>query len=1445
VREWFEQTLGQPTPAQIAAWPVIATGQHVLVTAPTGSGKTLTAFLWALNGFAAGTVASGRTRVLYVSPLKALNNDIRRNLLEPLAALEARGALPPLRAETRSGDTPQAERQRLLRQPPEILITTPESLLLMLSTARGRPALAEVETVIVDEVHALVDDRRGTLLLTALERLARLAGEFQRIALSATVRPLDAVAAFVAGVGPQGRPRRMQVVSALHAKRIELDVRCPPEALNAADRGLKIWDPLAGAFREHIRHNRSTLLFVNSRRLAERLTFKVNEGAAAPLAFAHHGSLARELRLAVEQRLKAGTLKAIVATSSLEMGIDIGTLDEVILVQSPPEVASALQRIGRAGHQVGAVSRASLYPTHPQDFLAAAALVRAVAQRDIEPAHLLENPLDVLAQLIVAFAASEPWAIDDLYALFRQSGPYRNLPRAHFDLVIDMLTGRYGGNRIRELRPQLRVDRLRGRVEAERSAVLAFHHSGGVIPDRGYYQLRHADTGAAVGELDEEFVWEATTGQVFTFGTQNWQIQRITHNDVLARPTTRPATAPPFWRSEALSRSFHFSQRIGEFLAAAEAALAAADRAGLLDKLTHELQFDTVAAASLVDYLERQRAATGAPLPHAAHLLVETVRAAPGGYRTPGDLEQLVLHTFWGGRVNRPFALALQAALRTGGDGLDDQIEVAAADDAIVLLSRGALDVERVLALVRPDNLLPLLRASLESSGFFGARFREAAGRALLLSRQRFNVRLPLWISRLQAKKLMTEVREFADFPLLLECWRACLDDEFDLPALTDCLTDLAAGRIAVTQARTQTPSPFAGALAWDQINRYMYADDRPERDAPTALADDLIGMVAGNAALRPLLQRATVAEFVARRQRRASGYAPEDEADWVDWIRERVLLPAAELPAPLQHPDVTPIEFDGRRWWTHRELLHALVTSGLCTGASFQGAAPPIEDPRTAEQFALEILSFHGPLSRSDIAALLPRVPDDLLEAAEDLVCGALLADAPDAVQWCDRQNFEAMLRLQRARARPAFEPLPTTALPGFLAAWQGLGAPQTLDFADRLTLLSGYRAPVQVWLNDLPAVRSDGSGPAPTPTGLDAALAELGFAWQGAGSGHVRLGDPEDLLLLDAPREPAALAELFADPAASYAFTALLDRQGGALEAFNTRWWADVWSGGLTADTLQPLRDALARDFRLSSGTGSRSRPMTRVRAPRYRQAGAPGWPGHWRLLAPPPAPGDALDELEDARERARLLLDRYGCVCRELANREGDRLRWGAVFRALRVMELAGEVIAGYWFAGLSGPQFAAPAALRLLEQQRAAPPPSFWVNALDPVSPCGLGLDWPELPQRRPQNYLAFHQGHLALVVENGGRKLRFPAPPSRGEAAPPGFAPGAGGGPRPLSQSDALPAILAPLAWLLYRERRIRIDTIDGATAAESPLLDVLGTIGRVVRDHRQLWLEHP
>lgn len=1429
LRQWFDAAFDGPTDIQRLAWPVISAGEHVLVTAPTGSGKTLTAFLWALNQYAAGRWQTGATRVLYISPLKALNNDIQRNLLTPLSALRELGALEELRVQTRSGDTPQSERQRMLRRPPEILITTPESLMLLLTSSRGRHALSQVATVITDEVHALVDNRRGTLLFTALERLACLAGDFQRIALSATVRPLADVAAHVAGRQADGTARPIRVLDAGAGKDISLQIRFPAAARDATATGTKIWEALADTFRDIIAANRATLFFVNSRRLAERLTYAINAGLPEPLAYAHHGSLAREIRLEVEERLKRGDLKAIVATSSLEMGIDIGELDEVVLIQAPPAIAAALQRIGRAGHRVGESSRGTLFPTFAQDFVEAAALATAVHRRDIEPLTPLHNPLDVLCQIVVSMTASETWPVDELYALLRQSGPYHTLPRAQFDLVIEMLAGRYEGSRVRELKARLSYDRIRQTVQARHSAVLALYNAGGVIPDRGYFQIRHADSGAVIGELDEEFVWEATTDQVFSLGTQNWQIHHITHNDVLVRPTDRASSAPPFWRAESRSRSFHYSRHIGAFLQAAEAALAGDDPTALRHELTEQRGFDAVAAEELVSHLQRQREATAMALPHTGHLLAERILSAPGGYRSSDGLEHLVLHTFWGGRVNRPWALALGAALRQAG--LDAAVH--ADDNALAIQSLEPLDVNAMLALVTEANLAALLRQSLEGSGIFGARFREAAGRALLLSRQRFNARLPLWLSRLQAKKLLSAVRTFSDFPVLLETWRSCLNDEFDLDALKVCLAALEDGEITVSTCVSRSPSPFAANLTFDLITPHMYATDQPENRGASALSDELIASAVYNAELRPRISVETVAEFQAKRQRTAPGYAPETAEDWAEWIKERILLPADEAPAGLDHGDVVAVHKAARRWLSHRELLHALGESGLLQGADWTADAVPVPDPRSPEQLALEILSFYGPLTRADIEALLPAVPEGLLDHDDTLVRGPLLEN-DDTLRYCDPDNFAALLRLQRARRRPRLEPRPAQDLPACIAAWQGFAAQADADQrADQsaaleacLEPLRGLDAPVALWLDDLPAARLPGYQPAQ----LDQAVSELGLHWMGSGKGRIRLGYPEDLDLLIDPTDPEqspetvdAISTLFADPEARYGFLQLAERQTAPLTEFNERWWDAVWAGHLAADALTPLRQGVQRDFRLGSDAlpASSRRRGGRPRPPRYaRSAYADPWAGTWYLRPVQERSGDRLDELEDAKERARLLLDRYGLVCREIANREGGSLRWAALFRALRIMELSGEVTAGYFFNGLSGPQFAPPSALTVLQSERPLPG-VFWCNALDPASPCGLGLDWPELPQRRIGNYLAFSDGALALVAEKLGKRLTFYLPPDHPDCA----------------------RAAAPLRFLLARQRRLVIESVNGQPLPGSDYRGVLETVGRLVNDHRASYLE--
>ena len=1418
IRRWFSATYRTPTDVQARSWPQIATGAHVLITAPTGSGKTLTAFLWAINAFATGASEPGATRVLYISPLKALNNDIRANLVGPVAEIRARFAdagrsFPQLRVQTRSGDTEANERQRMLRRPPELLITTPESLTLLLTTVRGRQALSTVEAVILDEIHAVVENRRGVQLMTGLERLVEVAGEFQRIALSATVRPLEHVAEYVGGFSSAGSRRPVAVIESRARKAIDFRVRFPDAARTAADNGEKVWEPLSDSFKDVIESNHSTLFFTNSRRMAEKITLKLNDDAIAPLAYAHHGSLARDIRTEVESRLKNGELKAIVATNSLELGIDIGDLDEVVLVQSPPSIASALQRVGRAGHRVGEISRGTLYPSHAQDFLEAAVVAKAIAERDLEPLRPIANPLDVLAQVLVSCTASEEWQTDALYAVLTRAAPYATLIREQFDLVVEMLAGRYAGTRIRDLKPRLAFDRIRHTLKARQGAAFALYTSGGTIPDRGYFTLRHADHGTAIGELDEEFVWESSVGNTFTLGTQHWRVHRITHNDVLVKPAPPKSAAPPFWRAENLNRSFHFSSRIGEFLKFANETL---KRDGG-DELLAELGargFDDIAAEELVDYLKRQVDATRRDLPHVDHLLVEHVKSGPGGYSGPDREQQIVLHTMWGGRVNRPFALALEAAWRARFPG---EADIHADNNAVVVQIKEDVDPALFLSLVTPANFESLLRASLEGSDFFGARFRECAGRALLLTKRSFKRRMPLWMTRLQAKKLLTATKPLADFPIVLETWRTCLKDEFDLEAAFEVLERLASGELDWSLATVSSPSPFAAGIAFNQIGRYMYADDAPERDGPSALSDDLIRQAVFDHSLRPALTPAVVADFESRAQRTRAGYVPDGEAELEEWVKERVAIPADE--------------------WFPETPIPAGVDERLVSGRGFIVHPEVVlgEDPLRQ---AAEMLQFYGPRTVYELKHLLPfndieRVLDDLVDA-ETLVRGPLVAD-DERIHLCDADNLETLIRFQRAAARPVFEARPATDLAPFLARWHEFGATRSSErIGDAVDRLRGYAAPVAFWLDD-----------ALLPRLSDVALEGLeaeGVRWRGTDTETVMIGFEDDLDLIPRPdeengaeaasdlaKDPAAL---FRDPRARYTFNQLLDESAENPEAFNAAFWDAVWRGRIAADSFSPLAAGRDRSFRFEDAArprpsaarqpavAYRSRRQLRTRMRAKAMAVSQGWPGTWYQVPDTQTANDAIERLEENKDRCRMLLDRYGVVTRELANREGGALRWAALFPALRIMELSGEVVSGLFFEAFSGPQFALPQAVRHLERLNKAEA-TFWISALDPASPCGLGVGIEGLPQRRLGNHLGYFEGELAVVSEAFARRLTIHL-----DVDEPG-----------------LDALLPNLARICAARKRLATETINGEPARSSPYLAALSRHVATVTDHKGVYLE--
>ena len=1456
VADWFERQVGEPTQVQRRVWPRIAAGENVLVTAPTGSGKTLAAFLWSLNQLLTGQWQGGQTKVLYVSPLRALNNDIQRNLLSPLAQLqlelEAAGEHPEaVRVQTRSGDTPSSERQKMLRRPPEVLITTPESLNILLTSKGGRSMLGSVECVILDEIHAVAGGKRGTHLITAVERLALLAGEFQRIALSATVRPAERIARFVGGFAPAklgadgepiGRPRAVTVIASSEAKQYALSVVARKEAAPSPQQvgaepsaaqpsTTEVWEPLIAEIQGRIQSNRSTLIFANSRRLTEKLTRLLNEAATADLAYSHHGSLSREIRAVVEERLKEGRLAALVATNSLELGIDIGALDEVLLVQTPATVASAVQRLGRAGHQVGAPSRGRLYALFDRDLLDAAVMARSVLEQEIEESRPITGALDVLAQVMLSMVAAEIWDVDELYAFLRSTYPYRELKRRQFDLVLEMLAGRYADSRIRELRPRVTVDRVDNTVRARPGAARLIYQSGGTIPDRGYFHLRLQDSMAKIGELDEEFVWERSVGDTFTLGAQNWQIRGITHNDVLVVPAVRSSAMAPFWRAEERNRSFHLASRTGEFLERADHLLEVGEgRAVLLRQLEKEFCVEASAAEGLVRLLEHQRAVTGCSLPHRKHLVVERVMDPDPREGRSG----LVLHSLWGGKVNRPWALALAAAWEREEGRL---LSIEQDNDCLLFSADERLDIDRLLSLVRPDNIEELLRHSLERSGFFGARFRENAGRALLLPRASFRRRVPLWLNRQRAKKMLASVSRYEDFPILVETWRTCLQDEFDLESLKLVLGELERGEIRWTEVSTSEASPLAANVLWKQTNRLMYEDDVPEEaEAPGGLRRDLLQELVYSSQLRPRLPSALVDRFQRKLQRVYPGYAPQTARDLVDWTRERLVVAAGEwlelLAAMSRDLEVDERDLEGIlqsaskrlvsvRGLHSREGLEVVVhVEDLPRLSRGLGWRPEVVELRSltdradADRIGLKLarerlaeawgqsvpeveregegdlvdlvaewLRFYGPVSEQRLARTLGLGGADTREVVEALLEGERIVidrfrgEDDERLEICDSDNLERLLRLLRAAARPSFEAVPLEQLPVFLATQQGLGGagadPDLLK--DSLEGLFGYPAPARLWEAELLPARLDPYYAA----WLDALVQETDLVWFGCGRERLSFALRPELELFpvmgaDGEESGGRQVERILEARAGRLGMQEMLRDSD-LEAaqLTDLLWSLAWQGKISNTTFLAVRQAALNQFRGVEPQSSTHRRRAGGPA-RLRRSGPERWrtaasvPGDWYRIEDPDSgqvEPDALEIEELNRERVRQLLQRYGVLFRELLARELPALRWGHLFRTLRIMELSGEVLAGHFFSGISGLQFISPAAYRLLREGL----PSdriFWMGALDPASPCGLALEELKgrLPPRRVGNHLVYHGAQLVVVARRHGRELQIEVGP---------------------------------------------------------------------------------
>ena len=1466
VRAWFESSFPGPTAAQAEGWPAIAAGEHTLILAPTGSGKTLAAFLWGIDRLVAGAAVSStdsgrdrehRTRVVYLSPLRALAVDVEKNLRAPLAGirLAAERLGLPFREPTvgvRTGDTQADVRRRLLRDPPDILVTTPESLYLML-TSRARESLQGVETVIVDEIHSLVPTKRGAHMALSLERLEEVAdGPVQRIGLSATQRPLDVVARFLGGLqepetpGGPGLPRPVTVVDAGVRKQLDVEVVVPVDDMGELGDASSIWPSIHPELLKLVEEHTSTLIFVNARRLAERLATRLNElwlegrnraaeaeGRSPPegspeLVKAHHGSLSRERRLQIEDELKTGRLRGLVATSSLELGIDMGAVDLVIQVESPGAVSRGLQRIGRAGHQVGEPSRGKLFPKHRHDLLEAAVVTQRMRDGLIESTKFPRNPLDVLCQHIVAMVAMDDWQVDDLARLVRRAAPFAELSDDLLDSVLDLLSGRYPSDEFAELRPRVVWDRTEGRLRARAGAQRLAVTNPGTIPDRGLYGVFLPD-GTRVGELDEEMVYESRVGETFLLGATTWRIEEITHERVVVTPAPGRPGKMPFWHGDGPGRPLELGQALGAFTREVRAI---AEPADAVARLMAENDLDRRAATNLVAYLAEQADVTGV-VPDDRTIVVERFPDELGDWRV------CVLSPF-GAQVHAPWAMALQHKL---GERWGMDVELMWSDDGIVIRLPEAIDDLPVEALaIDPDELDDLVVARLPGTAMFAGRFRECAARALLLPRRRPDRRTPLWQQRQRSADLLAVAGKYPSFPLLLETTRECVNDVFDLPALRGVLRDIRSRQVRVVGVQTPRASPFAQSLLFGWIAVYMYGGDAPlaeRRAAALALDRELLADLLGAEELRELLDAEALADLELELQCLVPGRRARDPDELHDLLRRLGPLSLVEVDARSEGSEgaawAERLVAERRGFWgtlagaVHlcaaedagrlRDALGVALPVGLA--AAF---AEPVDHPLV--ELVGRYARTHGPfvvrdvVSRFGVTAEWVAVALRRLETEGRVVAGEFRPGGIER-EHCDVGVLRQLRRRSLAKLRHEVEPVDAATYARFLQQWHGVGSSRTgLDaLVDVVGQLQGLALPVSALETEILPSRLRGFSSAD----LDQLCTSGELVWVGAGAlgatdGRLRLLFREQArLLLPAPADDAVPE----DPLAA-ALLAGLQRQGAsfwldllrmAQEAGQSyddvsvlaALWALVWAGLVTNDSLAPVRAYVSGKVRRTQG--GRRRPERG----RLARLGPPQGAGRWSLVAP--LAGAAPSATEALHALVGQLLERHGVLTREAARSEGIEGGFAGIYPVLKALEERGRVRRGYFIAGQGAAQFALPGAVDRLRSARSTDDGSVVVlAATDPAQPYGAALPWPESggrPARAAGALVVLAQGEPLAFIERGGRSLvTFPA-----AAASP-------------SWPSALAARVTSGA-----ARQVEVHTIDGEPIRASPWADTFRESG--------------
>ncbi len=1467
---WFRSALGEPTTPQRLGWPAIARGESTLILAPTGTGKTLAAFLWCLDRLmlhapetseprAGGTGGSALTRlssgcgVVYISPLKALAVDVERNLRTPLAGIAeaARRASVPVRAPEiaiRTGDTPQQERSRFRRHPAEILVTTPESLYLLL-TSESAAALRTVDTVIVDEIHALVPTKRGAHLALSLERLQFIAATpLQRIGLSATQRPLDEVAHFLGGnlaghperrdepgppalwlagvevaestgphfqpasSGPQSAaptPRPVTIVNASEPKRLALRVEVPVEDLarvaqqrsapdpNAPAKRPSIWNAIPPRLVEIIGQRQSTLIFVNNRRTAERLAGAINELAPTdgpPLARAHHGSLAAAQRAEIETQLKNGQIRAVIATSSLELGIDMGAIDLVIQIESPPSVASGMQRIGRAGHRVGVVSEGIIFPKYRADLVACAAVTRAMHEGLVESTSMLRNPLDVLAQQIVATAAQPPRlalprsrgdrprepeiSVEDLFTIVRGAAPFTSLSRAAFENVLDLLAGKYPSDEFAELRPRITWDReanlLRPREGAKSLAIL----NGGTIPDRGLYGVFLAGDHkrpVRVGELDEEMVFESRVGDVFALGASAWRIDEISHDRVLVSPAPGEPGRMPFWHGDLAGRPLEFGRRIGALVREFRALPANA----AISRLVREHDLCVQAAENLLRFLAEQANVTGT-VPDDRNIVVERIRDELGDWR-------ICVLTPFGNRVHTPWAMAAAAQIQAQGG---PHVETMSTDDGFVLRFP---DVETApeSAVLFPDPgvATDLVVHQLSATSLFTAKFREASARALLLPRRRMQGRAPLWQQRKRASDLLAVASRYPSFPMLLEAHRECLRDTFDMPALVDVLRSIKVGEIQVHTVDTPKPSPFAASLLFGYVGNFIYEGDAPlaeRRAAALSIDQSQLRDLLGEADLRDLLDPDSIAEVEQQLQL----LNETQRARSADAIHDLLLrlgdLSLQELSPRLAAPNLLAAVDDLAR---SRRVLHVNIADqerfiAVEDAARYRDALriplPPGVPKALLHSVAAPVLELvrryartHGPFTREEAAARFGLNPLAVEAALRQLVIDGRVLEGgfrPGGAhrEWCDVESLRLIRQKSLARLRREIEPVDQRLLARLQTHWQGvLQKRRGLDaLLDTIESLQGAPLPASLLESQILPARIARYSPADLDTLIAAGeIAWCGFDSLGERDGRIALYLADRITELFpprsapaeplGPREEAILAQLARGGAMFFA--QLHEAVGGGYPGETVdALWSLVWRGLVTNDTFHALRAWVEKPAASRTSKHQQNQP-----AFRSRRTTPPSAQGRWSLV---PASNCSTPAAQTSWSHAIALqlLHRYGVLTRETAAQENLPGGFSAVYEVLKALEGSGRIRRGYFVAGPGAAQFALPAAVDLLRSLRNPAPENSEMVALaaaDPANPWGSILRWPE-PESATDGVPSLSRSVGATVILRNGEPAAY-------------------------------------------------------------------------------------